>query len=102
MTEPLHPPIGDPTSVILARMEVKLDNALAEQSRHGSVIERHDRILGEHGNRITVLETQQEAEGAHALARLSNKQVFWGAVVALASVAAVVITLIVSFHARGG
>lgn len=33
---------GDPVAVILARMEVKLDNALTEQARHGTRIDRHD------------------------------------------------------------
>ena len=93
-------PLGDPTAVILARMEVKLDNALAEQSRHGAIIDRHDRILGEHGNRITVLETQAQTTAAHEDARLSGKAVFWGSVAALAMVASVVITLLLSH--RGG
>ena len=34
---------GDPVAVILARMEVKLDNALTEQGRHASSIESLDR-----------------------------------------------------------
>lgn len=32
---------GDPVAVILARMEVKLDNALTEQARHGSRLDQH-------------------------------------------------------------
>ena len=36
------PASGDPVAVILARMEVKLDNALTEQARHGSRIDKAD------------------------------------------------------------
>lgn len=50
-------PNYDPVAVILARMETKLDNALIEQARHGTALDRHDRILGEHGNRLTATET---------------------------------------------
>lgn len=51
----------DPVAIILARMEVKLDNALTEQGRHRTQLDRHDVILGEHGNRITQAETQLSA-----------------------------------------
>lgn len=52
-----QPPNYDPVAVILARMETKLDNALTEQARHGTALDRHDRILNEHGNRLTAVET---------------------------------------------
>jgi phage shock protein A len=48
---------ADPIAVILARMEVKLDQALAEQQRHASILDRHDQFLNEHGNRLTAVET---------------------------------------------
>lgn len=35
MSEPSH---GDPTAVILARMETKLDNALAVQATHATTL----------------------------------------------------------------
>lgn len=47
----------DPTPVILARMEAKLDSALTEQARHTSAIDRHDGTLVDHGNRLVALET---------------------------------------------
>lgn len=98
MTEP-YPPIGDPTSVILARMEVKLDNALAEQSRHSTIIDRHDRILDEHGNRLTVLETRSQAEDGHRAVRINDRVAFWTTISALAIVAGLVVTIILSGHA---
>jgi hypothetical protein len=52
---PVH--TGDPVAVILARMEVKLDQALTEQGRHASILDRHDHTLDLHGNRITAAET---------------------------------------------
>jgi hypothetical protein len=52
--QPMH---GDPVAVILARMEVKLDQALTEQTRHASILQRHDQVLDVHGNRITAAET---------------------------------------------
>ena len=56
-TQTLPPMHGDPIAVILARMEVKLDQALAEQQRHSTILDRHDSILNEHGNRLTAVET---------------------------------------------
>jgi hypothetical protein len=47
----------DPTPVILARMEGKLDAALTEQARHTSTLDRHDATLNEHGNRLVELAT---------------------------------------------
>ena len=38
---------GDPVAVILARMEVKLDNALTEQARHSSQIDKIDERVDE-------------------------------------------------------
>lgn len=55
---------GDPVAVILARMEVKLDNALTEQARHTGTLERHDKVLNDHGNRLTSLETAAAAASA--------------------------------------
>lgn len=50
-------PNYDPVAVILARVETKLDNALTDLARHSSNLDRHDGILGEHGNRLTAAET---------------------------------------------
>lgn len=52
---------GDPVAVILARMEVKLDNALTEQARHTTTLDRHDKTLGQHASRLTALETASSA-----------------------------------------
>ncbi|HET6916910.1 MAG TPA: hypothetical protein VFH56_12540 [Acidimicrobiales bacterium] len=94
MTEPVH--TGDPVAVILARMEVKLDNALTEQSRHSTIIDRHDATLGEHGNRITALETKAEADEGHAQRRVSDRAVFWTMVSALAVVASVLAAVMIT------
>ena len=81
MSEPLQQvPITDPTAVILARMEVKLDNALAEQSRHATRLDKAERIQSEHGNRLVALETRAAAEDSHEGQRLSSKAVLWTAV----------------------
>lgn len=50
---------GDPVAVILARMEVKLDNALTEQARHATRIDKHDEKLSNHGDRIMALESSK-------------------------------------------
>lgn len=90
MTEPI--PV-DHVAVILARMEVKLDNALTEQSRHSTIIERHDGILGEHGNRITALETRSVTDGEHHERTVSARGAFWTAAGALVMLAALLVTL---------
>lgn len=92
MSEPTQH--ADPVAVILARVEVKLDNALTEQSRHSTIIDRHDSILGEHGNRITALETKDQANEGHAQRRISDRAVLWAAVSALAVVAAAIVAVI--------
>lgn len=63
---PAHdgPQTGDPVAVILARMEVKLDNALTEQARHTSTLDRHDKEIGRLGNRVTSLEAAAAAAAA--------------------------------------
>lgn len=93
MTMPSDSQLGDPTAVILARMEVKLDNALTEQSRHTTTLDRHDSILGEHGNRITALETA-------GTTTTSGRANLWAAYSAVASIAAVVLAVLLAV--RGG
>jgi hypothetical protein len=56
MTPPVNEP-ADPTAVILARLEVKLDNALTEQARHTATIDRHDGRLNELATDIASLKT---------------------------------------------
>jgi hypothetical protein len=70
-------PTADPIAVLLARIEVKLDNSLAEQSRHTSTLDRHDKILGEHGNRMTKLEAIDERDDRHEARSYSGKAVIW-------------------------
>ena len=56
-TEPAQS--GDPIAVILARMEVKLDNALTEQAKHSTTLDRHDQRLRSVEDRTTVLEASK-------------------------------------------
>lgn len=92
MSEPIQ---ADPTAVILARMEVKLDNALTEQSRHTSRIDRLDALTTEHGNRITALETVDRTEERQHGQSVSSRAVFWTAVGGVVAFAALLITVLV-------
>lgn len=91
MSEPTS--MGDPVAVILARMEVKLDNALTEQSRHSTIIERHDQTLGEHGNRLTALETRDQADDTHHSQTVSARAAFWTACGSIILLLSVLVTL---------
>lgn len=91
MSEPTS--VGDPVAVILARMEVKLDNALTEQSRHSTIIERHDQSLVEHGNRLTALETRGQSDETHHSRTVSARAAFWAAASAVVMFAALLVTL---------
>lgn len=52
----------DPIPVILARMEVKLDNALSEQARHATELTSHDGRIDRVEDRMTALETKHSTE----------------------------------------
>jgi hypothetical protein len=77
----------DPTAVILARMEVKLDNALTEQSRHSLAIDRHEVRIAKLENRTTALETRSATDAAHVTQGISRAQMMWAALAALVAVA---------------
>jgi hypothetical protein len=98
MTEPAH---GDPIAVILARMEVKLDNALEQQKEHKSLLDKHGATLELHGTRLTKLETAREGDGEHEQRIVSNRTVFWTAVAAVVAIIGLVITLFVMSHGGG-
>lgn len=95
--QPLH---GDPTAVILARMEVKLDNALAEQSRHSSILDRHDDLLAKHGNRLVALETARSGDSEHEARSYSGRAVLWTAVGATCAAASILMAVLLAV--RGG
>jgi hypothetical protein len=96
MSEPAQPPptthTADPIAVILARVEVKLDNALTEQSRHGTRLDRIEGTQAEHGNRLTALETRTDSAEATHERGLSAKTAFWTAVGSIC----IALTLLVS------
>lgn len=98
MTEPIH---GDPIAVILARMEVKLDNALEQQKEHKSLLDKHGQTLELHGTRLTKLETAREGDGEHEQRTVSNRTVFWTAVAAVVAIIALIVTLLISYHGGG-
>lgn len=75
---------GDPIAVILARMEVKLDNALTEQAKHGTTLDRHDGRIRGVEDRVTVLEASKP----------KNLAAWAGVLVALAGVCVAVIAII--------
>lgn len=84
---------GDPIAVILARMEVKLDNALTEQARHSTTLDRHDGRIGGAEDRLTVLEstrpTNDQVRAIVSESKPKNVAAWVGVVVAgLAVVAA--------------
>lgn len=97
MTEPT----ADPIAVLLARIEVKLDNSLAEQTRHTSTLDRHDKILGEHGNRITRVETQLSAEDDNRARSYSGKQVLWAAVGSIVGALSLFVVIILATRSGG-
>ena len=55
----ITPAQGDPVAVILARMEVKLDNALTEQARHVTRLDAHDTQIGSLRDRVTAIESSR-------------------------------------------
>lgn len=68
----------DPIPVILARMEVKLDNALAEQARHAGEIKVHDGRIDRIEDRMTTLETKHKSENTSArLAAVEHRMWTW-------------------------
>ncbi len=64
------PASGDPVAVILARMEVKLDNALTEQARHGSRIDKADERIDQLEREMAVI---QAGDLSARLARVEGK-----------------------------
>lgn len=100
-------PAVDPITAILlsvTRIEGNLAGALDTLKRHdGELAEvraEHRKDFAEvkdtqidHGNRLTALETKQEAEEGHTQRRISDRAVFWGMVSALAVVAAAIIAI---------
>lgn len=95
MSEPQQSP-ADPTAVILARMEVKLDNALDQQARQGTTIDRHDVRITKLENRTTALETRAEGEDNHQRRTSNGKQLAWQAAAAIAAIAAVVLAVLLA------
>lgn len=100
MSEPQATQGGDPTAVILARMEVKLDNALTEQSRHSSTLDRHDAQLNEHGNRLVALETARSGDSENQARSYTGKAVMWTALGSICAAAAVLMAVLLAV--RGG
>jgi hypothetical protein len=90
-------PESDQTPIILARMETKLDRALADIDAQRSLSQRHDGTLIDHGNRIVALETWQAAAKAADAKTWSSRSVLW---VALGSVAAI-IAVVLAIHGGG-
>lgn len=76
---------GDPVAVILARMEVKLDNALTEQAKHSTTLDRHDQRLRALEDRATTLEASKP----------KNVPAWSGVVVAGAAVIVAIVALFV-------
>jgi hypothetical protein len=74
---------GDPVAVILARMEVKLDNALTEQAKHSTTLDRHDTRLRGVEDRLTVIESS----------RPKNLAAWAGVAAAIAAVAVAIVAL---------
>jgi hypothetical protein len=94
-------PSADPIAVLLARIEVKLDNSLAEQTRHTSTLDRHDKILGEHSNRITRVETRLGAEDDNRARSYSGRQVLWAAVGSIIAALSLFVVIILAIRSGG-
>lgn len=81
----------------LARIEVKLDNALDAQKEHKSTLDRHSVELVDHGTRLTRLETRDQADSDNHQRTYTGKQLAatsTGAAAALAGVVAAILQAI--------
>lgn len=76
---------GDPIAVLLARIEVKLDNALTEQARHSTTLERHDVRISKAENRLTALETGDSRDQANQVKTYSARSLAMAAIASCAS-----------------
>jgi hypothetical protein len=94
-------PVTDPIAVLLARIEVKLDNSLAEQGRHTSILDRHERILGDHSNQLAVLQAVDERDDRHTQRSYSGKTVFWSAAAAVVAAVALFVMIVLSIRSGG-
>lgn len=92
--------IADPIAVVLARIEVKLDNTLTELGKHASTLDRHTATLEDYGNRLTTLETIVDRDDANSSRAYSGKTVLWTAIGAI--VAALSLAVIVILAVKGG
>ena len=98
------PLAADPTTtlvVLITELRVEVRQALDQIRAHETDIAS---LRADHGaldTRVTVLETRQTTDDKHENDRVSRKAVFWGAVVALASVAAVVASILISSRHGG-
>lgn len=88
----------DPTPVILARLEVKLDTSLETQKAHGSLLESLGGRIDRVENRMTVLETKHSTENAGArIGALEKRMYVWvGASAVLASAGSVLLPQILT------
>lgn len=64
----------DPVPVILARMEAKLDNALALLAKHDDILAVHTEKIENNATRLTIVETELKA-AALAVATLATQSV---------------------------
>ena len=94
----------DPTTtlvVLITELRVEVRQALAQLKEHETDIATLREAHAGLDTRVTVLETRQTTDDKHENDRVSRKAVFWGAVVALASVAAVVASILISSRHGG-
>lgn len=96
MSEPQ--PHSDPTAVILARMEVKLDSALQDLGRHSTALDRHDVRITKLENRTTALETRADGEDIYLRRNSAGRQLAWQAAAAIAAIAAVVLAVLLAIQ----
>lgn len=95
------PASTDPfTAILLAltRIEGNLAGALDTLKRHDSALAALQTGHADHGNRLVALETRATAEDATSQRSMSGRSILWGAIASIASVAAVVIAVLLAVH----
>lgn len=104
MTEPTPPPVdASSTAILVAVTELRgeVRAALAVQATHATTIDRHDRLISEYGNRLSVLETARSGDDEHSRRLVSSRAVFWTAVAAIVAIVGLLVGLFISAHGGG-
>jgi hypothetical protein len=82
--------------VTVTKIDGKLDTALAVQALHSQDIASLRTTVIEHGQEIVALKTARAGDADHENRIVSRRTAFWGAMVALATIVGLIITLFIA------